>query len=215
MTVHAQPSTKEDALELLLKQGSSSASTLAALLGISVQAMRRHLRSLQSDGLVRASTDQNGLGRPSNIWELTSKGQNHFNYGYEGFAVDLLSSLEANLSPEGLKVFLEKQVLEKGNLYKIQIGKGPIGKRMQKLVQLRKKDGHLSECHPSPDGVGWYINEFHCSIAKIAEQYPFVCDQELQIIRYAFPDCKVNRLKWRVESGNSCGFHIQPIHEHG
>ena len=60
MTTEAQAPTREATLTLLLRQGESSAANLAASLGISVQAMRRHLRSLEDDGLVEASPTPTG-----------------------------------------------------------------------------------------------------------------------------------------------------------
>ena len=55
MGAQAQAPTRETTLTLLLRQGETSAATLAETLGISVQAMRRHLRSLEDDELVEAS----------------------------------------------------------------------------------------------------------------------------------------------------------------
>ena len=74
-------STREATLTLLLKSGSSSASNLASFLGVSVQAMRRHLRGLEQEGFVKASQISVGPGRPSNLWELTSQGRSIFDSG--------------------------------------------------------------------------------------------------------------------------------------
>ena len=49
MGAQAQAPTRETTLTLLLRQGETSAAKLAETLGISVQAMRRHLRSLEDD----------------------------------------------------------------------------------------------------------------------------------------------------------------------
>jgi DeoR family suf operon transcriptional repressor len=46
---------------------------------------------------------------------------------------------------------------------------------------------------------------------RIAEQFPCVCDQELQLIRHTFPDCQVERVHWRLEAGHSCGFRLTPL----
>ena len=81
MSFEVPATTRQATLTLLLKQGETSAASLAAALGISVQAMRRHLRSLEEDGLVSASIFSHGPGRPSNLWQLTSQGQNYFNDG--------------------------------------------------------------------------------------------------------------------------------------
>jgi DeoR family suf operon transcriptional repressor len=67
----------------------------------------------------------------------------------------------------------------------------------------------MAECAQDPnDDKAWVVSEFHCSVMRIAEQFPCVCDQELQLIRHTFPDCQVERVQWRLEKGHSCGFRL-------
>ena len=210
MGAQAQAPTRETTLTLLLRQGETSAATLAETLGISVQAMRRHLRSLEDDELVEASPTPAGPGRPSNLWRLTSKGHQHFPDGSENFALGLLESMAATLSPEVMADLLRQQAIEKATLYRKQLGNAPLEERVRALVNLRFKEGYVSDMQPAPTGPGWCVSEFHCSVQRIAEEYPAVCDQELQLIRHTFPDCLVERVQWRLESGHSCGFSIAP-----
>ena len=210
MGAQAQAPTRETTLTLLLRQGETSAASLAETLGISVQAMRRHLRSLEDDELVEASPTTAGPGRPSNLWRLTSKGHQHFPNGIENFALGLLESMAATLSPEVMADLLRQQALEKATLYRKELGNAPLEERVRALVNLRLKEGYVSDMQPAPSGSGWCVSEFHCSVQRIAEEYPAVCDQELQLIRHTFPDCLVERVHWRLESGHSCGFSIAP-----
>ena len=48
MSVSAQAPTREAALSLMLRQGELTAAQLAEALQVSVQVMRRHLRSLEA-----------------------------------------------------------------------------------------------------------------------------------------------------------------------
>ncbi len=210
MNGEVSATTRESTLILLLKQGESSAAQLAGFIGISVQAMRRHLRILEEDGLVESTQIAVGPGRPFNLWQLTMQGQTRFNDDSQRFALDLLSSINATLSPEIIDVILAQQALKKASFYRNQMGPGTVEDRLVKLVELRNEEGYLAESHQAEDGSGWYLKEFHCSISRIAENFPIVCDQELQMIRQTFPDCEVNRVQWRLECGHSCGFHIAP-----
>ena len=211
MTPEVQAKTRETTLTLLLRQGESSASNLASFMGISVQAMRRHLRSLEEDGLVHASSISIGPGRPSNLWKLTQQGHNRFDDGAKDFALELFGAIEANLSPEMMADVLKNQTLQKANVYRREIGAGKINDRLKKLIELRLQEGYFAEFHVAKDGLSWYLKEFNCSIRGIAEKFPVVCDQELELIRQIFPDCQVNRIQWRLEQGHYCGFHITPI----
>ena len=213
MGAHAQAPTRESTLTLLLRQGELSASHLARELGISVQAMRRHLRSLEDEGLVESTPTPAGPGRPSNRWRLTEQGHQHFPDGSENFALGLLHSMAANLPPEAMSSLLTKQALDKAGHYRHTLGTAPLQERVARLAELRRQEGYVTELQADPDGLGWCLSEFHCSVQRIAEEYPVVCDQELELIRQTFPDCKVERVHWRLKEGHSCGFRITPDHE--
>jgi DeoR family suf operon transcriptional repressor len=206
-------STREAVLTLLLRQGEATAGELAEQQAVSVQVMRRHLRGLEDEGLVEASPASEGPGRPSNRWRLTAKGQGHFPDGSDHFALGLLQSLAGSLPAETLQGLLDQQALQQASVYRGRIGEGALRQRLERLVELRRQEGYVAECTPDPDHEqAWVISEFHCSVMRIAEQFPCVCDQELQLIRHTFPDCQVERVHWRLEKGHSCGFRLTPGH---
>ena len=118
----AQAPTRTAALALLLRKGEATAAELADSLGVSVQVMRRHLRSLEDAGLVQACPAAEGPGRPSNRWHLTSKGQGQFPDGSEHFALSLLESMAGSLPPELVENLLEHQALQKAGDYRDRPG---------------------------------------------------------------------------------------------
>ena len=209
MSASTQAPTREAALTLMLRQGEITAAALAEELGVSVQVMRRHLRSLEEEGLVEASSTSEGPGRPSNRWKLTQAGRGHFPDGSDDFALGLLSSMAASLPADMIDGLLERQAAEKASDYRSRIGAGTLQQRLGRLVDLRRGEGYEAEFRPDPEGQGWVMSEFHCSVMKIAEQFPCVCDQELQLIRHTFPDCQVERVHWLLEGGHACGFRLQ------
>lgn len=209
MSASTQAPTREAALTLMLRQGEITAAELAEALAVSVQAMRRHLRSLEEEGLVEASPASEGPGRPSNRWRLTTAGRGHFPDGSDDFALGLLNSMAASLPPDMVEDLLRRQAAEKAASYRQRIGAGALHERLEQLVELRRSEGYVAELQPDPNGQGWVMSEFHCSVMKIAEQFPCVCDQELQLIRHTFPDCEVERVHWLLEGGHACGFRLQ------
>ena len=212
----AHAPTREAALSILLRQGEATAADLASSLGVSVQVMRRHLRSLEEDGLVEACSSHERPGRPSNLWHLTSRGHEHFPDGSEHFALGLLQSIATSLPPETLRNLLEQQSRDKADEYRQRIGDGPLQQRLERLVELRRLEGYVAELRSDaepPAGEagaprGWILSEFHCSVMRLAEEFPMICDQELQLIRHTFPDCQVERVHWRLEEGHFCGFRL-------
>ena len=222
--------TRDAVLVALLRQAEATAADLAQRLGVSVQVMRRHLRSLEDDGLVQSSSAHDGPGRPSNRWCLTAAGHDRFPDGSEDFALSLLQAMRHSMSPEQLRGLMVQQALSKAEDYRHRLGPGPLRQRLERLVDLRRHEGYVAECRPDDGSLGlpqpalpsgsssacagvaeaWLLSEFHCSVMRIAEEFPMVCDQELQLMRHTFPDCQVERIHWRLEEGHSCGFRITP-----
>ena len=209
MSASTQAPTRDAVLAHLLRHGEATAAELAAKLVVSVQIMRRHLRSLEDEGLVTASATGDGPGRPSNHWHLTEAGHHRFADGSEHFALGLLNSMATSLPPEAMEKLLLQQASAKSDDYRQRIGSGDIAQRIERLVDLRRREGYLAECQREEGGT-WLISDFHCSVMRIAEQFPLVCDQELQLLRHTFTDCEVERVHWRLEEGHACGFRLRP-----
>jgi DeoR family suf operon transcriptional repressor len=206
--------TRDAVLSRLLRHGDATAGDLASQLGLSVQGLRRHLRSLEEDGLVDASPAVEGPGRPSNRWRLTEAGRSRFTDGSGDFALGLLHSLATSLPPGQIEDLMDRQAELKAAGYRSRIGQGPLAERLERLVELRRREGFVAELLADPDTpAAWIISEFHCSVMRIAEEFPIICDQELQLIRRTFPDCQVERVHWRLEEGHSCGFRLRPSPE--
>jgi len=205
-------STRSSALALLLRLGETTAAHLAEQLGVSVQIMRRHLRALEEEGLVASSPAPEGPGRPTNRWLLTAEGRSRFPDAGQQFALGLLESMADTLSPELVKELMAQQAQQKALSYRQLIGEGNLQQRLGRLVDLRRSEGYVAECTQDPDSEAWLFSEYHCSVMRIAERFPCVCDQELQLIRTTFPDCQVERVHWRLERGHSCGFRLRPAH---
>ena len=210
MSLPVQANTRDAVLALLLEQGEAEAGDLARAQGISVQAMRRQLRSLGEAGLVEASTSSGGPGRPSNRWRLTSRGRRRFPDGSDRFALGLLDSMRATLPEQTVRDLLDQQAEAKAIHYRNQLGELPLPQRLQRLAALRREEGYATHCDPDDDGRSWRLQELNCSVQRIAEEFPAVCDQELLLIRRTVHDCQVERVHWRLEGGHACGFRITP-----
>ena len=211
MTRSPQVSTRDAVLDLLIERGELDAGQLATTLGITVQAMRRHLRSLADDGLIEASTSINGPGRPSNRWCLTTQGRDRFPNAADRFAIGLLDSMRACLPETTLKALMDQQAEQKAAAYRAQLGDVSLAERLETLVALRRGEGYVTICSRDADGISWLLQEMHCSVQRIAEEFPAVCDQELLLIRRTVQDCTVERVHWRLEGGHACGFRITPL----
>lgn len=218
MATTQQPSTKQDILQYLLKQGQATAQELAESLDISPQAIRRHLKDLEAEELIRYQTVQTGMGRPQHLYELTTEGRERFPNRYHEFAVSLLDTLTETVGRDQVGSILRKQWERKAMEYRELLGNGPLPERVAKLVELRRAEGYMAEWYPlepeeAADGQTFprlMVAEHNCVISQIAESFPRVCDHELEMFAAALQDCTVERTHWIINGEHRCGYLIQP-----
>jgi DeoR family transcriptional regulator, suf operon transcriptional repressor len=204
-----QHSTKQDILEYLLKQGQAIAQDLATSLDISPQAIRRHLKDLETEGLIVYQSAASGTGRPQHIYHLSPKGRDRFPNQYDRFAISFLDTLVDNLGYEQASEILHRHWQKKSIDYRHKLGGGVLVERVAKLVELRRQEGYMAEYHPL-DGRDdkFILTEYNCAISQVATSFPAVCGHELEMFATALEDCQVERTHWLVDGEHQCGYLI-------
>ncbi len=211
MTTSQQPNTKQDILTALLKQGQLTAHDLAEHLDMTPQGVRRHLKDLETEGLIVHETMSAGMGRPNHLYTLSADGRKQFPDRYDRFSIDLLDTLAKTVGQEQMALILRQQWQQKAEEYRDRVGKGTLQERVQKLVDMRQSEGYMAECHlvePENPAAGFVLTEYNCAISQIAASYPSVCGNELEMFAIALPDCKVERTHWLVGGEHRCGYLI-------
>lgn len=208
-------STKDEILNVLLKEGQATALVLAECLSVSPQAIRRHLKDLENDGLIQFKSIQEGMGRPQHAYTLSREGRDRFPNRHDEFALDLLDTLAETVGPDQMQTILRKQWERKALDYQQKLGSGPLAERVAELVQLRQAEGYMAEYYPQPreadpsEATKFILTEYNCAISHVAESFPKVCDHELEMFALALADCSVERTHWIVDGEHQCGYLIQ------
>ena len=87
-------STHDRVARTILERGPLTAAELAELLHLTPAAVRRHLDSLLSQGLVEARDQRirgaRGRGRPAKVFAVTSRGRDEFDQAYDDLALQAL-----------------------------------------------------------------------------------------------------------------------------
>jgi DeoR family suf operon transcriptional repressor len=210
MTTTQHTSTKQDILQHLLRESQGTAQELAEALAISPQAIRRHLKELEADGLIEHQPIQQGMGRPQHIYTLSQKGRDRAPHRYREFAVSFLDTLAETVGKEQVSEVLRKQWQRKGSEYRQRLQGNTLQEKVASLVQLRKDEGYMAEFHPVKDSQEvFFLVEHNCAISEVAESYPSVCGHELEMFAMVLPECKVERTQWIIDGEHRCGYLIQ------
>jgi DeoR family suf operon transcriptional repressor len=221
MATTQQTSTKQDILEYLLKHSQATAVELADCLDVSPQAIRRHLKDLETEKLVLYSVSaQPSMGRPQHLYQLSQQGRsrlqknaNRLNDGYGEFAISLLDTLAETVGRDQVKSILRKQWERKAQEYRERVGNGSLRERVASLIELRKQEGFMAEFHPvesdASGGERFIFVEHTCAISDVAESFPSVCGHELEMFAAILPDCTVERTHWQIHGEHRCGYLVE------
>ncbi len=213
-----QTSTKQDILQFLLKGDKATALQLAESLDISPQAIRRHLKDLEGERLIQYQSVQAGMGRPQHIYELTSLGRDRFPNRYGDFAISFLDTLAETVGREQVISILRKQWQRKAMEYRRLMGAGSLQERVARLMELRRDEGYMAEWYPvesvddgtcgADKGDRFVFMEHNCAISNVAETFPSVCGNELEMFAAVLPDCTIERTHWIIDGEHRCGYLI-------
>ncbi|PHJ62005.1 transcriptional regulator [Nostoc linckia z18] len=218
-----QSSTKQEILEYLHKHEKATAIELAEVLDVSKQAIRRHLKDLETEELVLFSiSEQAGMGRPQHVYQLSRQGRDRlhrtisdrFGDASGNFAVSLLDTLAETVGHDQFKTILQKQWERKAQEYRDRVGNGSLKERVANLVELRKAEGFMAEyhsvdVHDSSRSESFILLEHNCAISNVAESFPTICGHELQMFAAVLPDCTVERTHWIINGEHRCGYLVQ------
>lgn len=196
-----------------LKRADSTASELAAALGLTEAAVRQHLDALAEHGLVTASSrPSEGRGRPPTSWSLTDLAQELFPDRHDDLTVELIGAVRNALGDEGLQHVIDARADVQRTSYRRAIPRrGPLKERVEALARIRSQEGYVAEVVDAPDGDGVVLVEHHCPICTAASSCPGLCGSELSLFRDVLgPKVTVERTQHLLSGDRRCTYRIAP-----
>ena len=198
-----------DRLLFLLKtRGPQTAAHLATALKITGEAVRQQLLRLSEEGLVSATAEPRGIGRPSQIYRLTPTAQKRFPDTHAELAVQILDSIKDVLGERALTRLIEARTSESLARYREALRRQPsLEKKIKKLTQLRAAEGYMAVWHRENDG--YLLVENHCPICAAAASCLGFCRSELEIFREVLgSEVLVERTEHLLAGGRRCAYLI-------
>src|SRR5262245_10602517 len=162
----SQPA-RDRLLVRLKTRGPQTAADLGTALGITGEAARQQLVKLAADGLVEATAEPRGVGRPAQVWGLTEKGHARFPDAHAELTVQLLQAIRSELGEEALDRLIDARAAESLASYTTVLkGAADLGERVRRLAEARTREGYMAECQPAEGG--YLLVENHCPICVAA-----------------------------------------------
>jgi predicted ArsR family transcriptional regulator len=200
-------STRREILMTLKKRGGMTADELSEVLGITAMGVRRHLMTLERDGLVQYKPVQRGVGRPSYIYSLTDLADDLFIKNYDQFANELLTILKMIDGDEKVEELFARRMERLEASFAPHLANKDLPEQVAELSRIQNEKGYLTEWEQLDDGTFVFV-EHNCAIAKIAQTCNFACDYELQLLNNLLDADQIVREDHIASGDISCRYRI-------
>src|SRR5262249_10797891 len=153
-----------------LRRAGATVEELAGALGLTDNAVRAHLTTLERDGLVRQAGVRRGVSKPASAYALTTQAEQLFPKAYGAILRRFLDVLGEQLTPAEV----EHLAREVGR--RMATGHGATGdlrQRAEQATALLNDLGGLAELEEGDSG--YTICGYSCPLAEAVPGHPEVC----------------------------------------
>jgi predicted ArsR family transcriptional regulator len=195
-------------LILLKMRGPQTAADLGRATGVTAEAARQQLVRLAADGLVVATAQPRGVGRPAQVWGLTEAGNSRFPDAHAELTAQLIGAIRTQLGEDVLDRLIESRAVESKAAYAAALeGAADLGERVTRLAEARTREGYMAESRA--EGDGYLLVENHCPICVAAKVCQGFCRAELDTFRAVLgPDATVERTEHLVQGDRRCAYRV-------
>lgn len=183
-----------------------TAAELAESFGVTTNAIRRHLKELEVEQLIRHVREQRGQGAPTHAFRLTDRGEALFPRSYDRELTAVLEFLERQSGRAAVARFFEERFQGKADEILSRLGDAPFDERVAAVVDYLRQEGFMPNVSMGDDGLR--LAEHNCAMHAVARRYPEVCETELVFLTTVLGP-RVQRDRHIVNDGcNACEYAI-------
>ncbi len=160
----------------LRRGGQATTGELAAALGISDVATRKHLKAMADDDLVVGTQVADGPGRPATHWSLTPRGRRLWPDRGGDVADELLEFLEEEHGRAGLQAFLRWRLERQADALAAAVDGEDVDARVRQLADALDEAGFAASVAAAGDR--FELTQQHCALGDLPQAHPELCAYE-------------------------------------
>lgn len=183
-----------------------TARELAHSIGVSLNAIRHHLKELETASLIQYERQNRGVGAPAFAYTLTPSGNAIFPRRYEATLTELLDHVVAHEGRETAVAVLEARYDALTRRLQDELVNATPAERMAAVARLLSEEGYMAEGTASSHG-GTLI-EHNCAIQAVAERFPEICAAEARFLA-AVLGAQVDRQGHILSGCSACEYRVR------
>lgn len=198
-------STRRQILQHLRTEGSLTAQQLAEKLEITSMGVRRHLMTLERDGLIQMQTQRQAAGRPTYVYRLTEAGFDTFPKSYDLLATQVLDVVRATEGDKRVSQIFAGRMEQLYEQYAPRMTGKNLAERIQELAKIQDEAGYMARWEKVKGG--YYLKEQNCAIYRVACRFQDACQFEIELFRRLL-DADLKRVEHQIKGDLACTYFI-------
>ena len=183
-----------------------TAKELATKLGLSLNAVRHHLKELEAEALVEYERRHRGVGAPAFAYRLSAAGEALFPRRYEATLTELLDYVVEREGRATAVTVLEARYDALTRRLQDELAGATPAQRMAAVAQLLSDEGYMAEGTASAE-TGTLI-EHNCAIQAVAQRFPEICAAEARFLAAAL-GAEVDRHEHILSGCSACEYRVR------
>lgn len=198
-------STRGRIAAALRRRRSACAVDLARELDLSANAIRQHLATLQSEGLVSERHVRRGKTKPTHEFSLTPEGERLFPQRYDLLLNAVLREVRDMGGEDAVRQIFERMGRRASEKMTARAADREGEERVGVLVDLLREHG--VEADYNAEGRTYVIREHNCPYAETVKEHPQVCSVIHTVLGDLFP-AGSRQTDSLATGGESCRFEV-------
>ena len=182
-----------------------TAKDLGSRFGVSANAVRRHLKELEADGLVRFAREQHGVGAPAFAYALTEQGEALFPNEYRDTLTEFLGHVAQKDGREAVVAMFVDRYAALTRRLKAELEAAPREQRLTVVARVLSDAGYMAEWREA-EGT-FRLAEHNCAMRAVVDRFPEICAAEERFLKDVL-GAEVERQAHIVRGCNSCEYAI-------
>lgn len=188
-----------------------TAQQLAGELGITSMGVRRHLITLERDGLVEIRTRRQPAGRPTFVYHLTERGYDTFPRNYALLATQLLDTAQSRGGKHEIEGLFAGRMDQLVAQYEPRMQGKDLAGRVTELARIQDENGYMAKWE-KVDG-GFLLREQNCAIYRVACRFQEACQYEIELFRRLL-NADITRVEHQVKGDLACTYMVRETQNH-
>jgi DeoR family suf operon transcriptional repressor len=200
-----QKGLRGEILIQLKKSQPATAKELAAVFDVSPNAIRRHLKELEAEGLVEYRREHRGSGAPTYAFKLSEDGEGLFPTRYGEVLNEVLGLVARGGGRSVVKEIFADRFREHAERIRAEMPDATVEEKLDAIAGMLSDQGFMAAWDKTQDTLT--LAQHNCAIRTVAEAFPEICAAETEFLRDVL-GAEVTRESHITEGCNACQYHI-------